>query len=241
MVSRRHVFRNPHGPDAIRELGWRTVQLERRSRKVLVANSTCFSFLSSTSLLISITLSCFQLRGKWVGKWEFSKGMEKLLQRMIAPNADLRCTAMQAIADSYWKDSLATNSSHSAFFSLFFNFYLECDLLMYLFFLLFLCWVLLDQNAHLATTPPSSSRKILTSCLISRLRRGGTKRTRTIIILSISNHHQGSTLQWTYSETTRPIPPPSIRSPNQSPSPRLRLVPVRRVCLLLLDVSFLTQ
>ena len=41
--------------------------------------------------------------------------MEKLLQRMIAPNADLRCTAMQAIADSYWKDSLATSSLHSAF------------------------------------------------------------------------------------------------------------------------------
>lgn len=59
--------------------------------------------------------SCFQLRGKWVGKWEFSKGMEKLLQRMIAPNADLRCTAMQAIADSYWKDSLATSSTHSTF------------------------------------------------------------------------------------------------------------------------------
>jgi len=81
-----------------------------------------FSLLSSISLLIFITFSCFQLRGKWVGKWEFSKGMEKLLQRMIAPNADLRCTAMQAIADSYWKDSLATNSSHSAFSSLFFCF-----------------------------------------------------------------------------------------------------------------------
>lgn len=31
--------------------------------------------------------------------------MEKLLQRMISPNADLRCTAMQAIADSYWQES----------------------------------------------------------------------------------------------------------------------------------------
>ncbi|KIM43002.1 hypothetical protein M413DRAFT_69969 [Hebeloma cylindrosporum] len=62
------------------------------------------------------------LRGKWVGKWEFSKGMEKLLQRMIAPNADLRCTAMQAIADSYWKDSLAKSSLHSAFLCSFFSF-----------------------------------------------------------------------------------------------------------------------
>ncbi|PPQ85184.1 hypothetical protein CVT25_004191 [Psilocybe cyanescens] len=60
------------------------------------------------------------LRGKWIGTWHFSKGMEKLLQRMIAPNADLRCTAMQAMADSYWqpprRDSVV---SHSAFFPLF--------------------------------------------------------------------------------------------------------------------------
>ncbi|CAA7265469.1 unnamed protein product [Cyclocybe aegerita] len=45
------------------------------------------------------------LRGKWVGTWQFSKGMEKLLHRMISPNADLRCTAMQAMADSYWQAS----------------------------------------------------------------------------------------------------------------------------------------
>ncbi|KAJ3482863.1 hypothetical protein NLJ89_g12113 [Agrocybe chaxingu] len=45
------------------------------------------------------------LRGKWVGSWQFSKGMEKLLHRMISPNADLRCTAMQAMADSYWQAS----------------------------------------------------------------------------------------------------------------------------------------
>ncbi|KAF8879082.1 kinase-like domain-containing protein [Gymnopilus junonius] len=55
------------------------------------------------------------LRGKWVGTWDFSKGMEKLLHRMIAPNADLRCTATHAIADSFWqtpcKDSLASHST----------------------------------------------------------------------------------------------------------------------------------
>ncbi|KAF9046192.1 kinase-like domain-containing protein [Panaeolus papilionaceus] len=47
------------------------------------------------------------LRGKWVGTWEFSKGIEKLLQRMIAPNADLRCTATQAMKDSYWQTTRA--------------------------------------------------------------------------------------------------------------------------------------
>ncbi|KAF8799033.1 hypothetical protein BYT27DRAFT_7202794 [Phlegmacium glaucopus] len=43
------------------------------------------------------------LRGKWVGAWQISKEIEKLLRRMISPNADLRCTAMQAIADPYWQ------------------------------------------------------------------------------------------------------------------------------------------
>ncbi|KAF8158040.1 hypothetical protein B0H34DRAFT_707275 [Crassisporium funariophilum] len=61
------------------------------------------------------------LRGKWVGTWKFSKPMEKLLHRMIAPNADLRCTAMQAIADTYWqaprKDSLASHNRSSSYTS----------------------------------------------------------------------------------------------------------------------------
>jgi serine/threonine protein kinase len=43
------------------------------------------------------------LRGKWVGTWDLTKAMEKLLQRMMSPNADLRCTAKQAIVDSYWQ------------------------------------------------------------------------------------------------------------------------------------------
>ncbi|KAK0504145.1 hypothetical protein EDD18DRAFT_1099375 [Armillaria luteobubalina] len=43
------------------------------------------------------------LRGKWVGSWTMSKGMEKLLRRMISPNADLRCTASEAMQDPYWK------------------------------------------------------------------------------------------------------------------------------------------
>ncbi|EAU85877.2 CAMK/CAMKL/MARK protein kinase [Coprinopsis cinerea okayama7 len=42
------------------------------------------------------------LRGKWVGTWDVSPGMEKLLRRMICPNADLRCTAAHALADRYW-------------------------------------------------------------------------------------------------------------------------------------------
>ncbi|KAJ7784292.1 hypothetical protein B0H16DRAFT_1491934 [Mycena metata] len=43
------------------------------------------------------------LRGKWVGSWKMSKTIEKLLRRMISPNADLRCTASDAMNDSYWR------------------------------------------------------------------------------------------------------------------------------------------
>ncbi|KIY46686.1 kinase-like protein, partial [Fistulina hepatica ATCC 64428] len=42
------------------------------------------------------------LRGSWVGTWRTSQGMEALLRRMIAPNADLRCTAAQVMLDAYW-------------------------------------------------------------------------------------------------------------------------------------------
>ncbi|KAE9394875.1 hypothetical protein BT96DRAFT_998101 [Gymnopus androsaceus JB14] len=42
------------------------------------------------------------LRGKWVGTWKMSKGMERLLKRMLSPNADLRCTADEAMKDIYW-------------------------------------------------------------------------------------------------------------------------------------------
>ncbi|KAJ7754129.1 hypothetical protein B0H14DRAFT_3117158 [Mycena olivaceomarginata] len=53
------------------------------------------------------------LRGKWVGTWKMSKTIEKLLRRMISPNADLRCTASDAMNDSYWRHSKETESSHS--------------------------------------------------------------------------------------------------------------------------------
>ncbi|KAI0061549.1 hypothetical protein BV25DRAFT_1916896 [Artomyces pyxidatus] len=42
------------------------------------------------------------MRGKWVGTWKMSKGAERLLRRMIQPNADLRCNASEAMADAYW-------------------------------------------------------------------------------------------------------------------------------------------
>ncbi|KAF5389193.1 hypothetical protein D9757_003418 [Collybiopsis confluens] len=42
------------------------------------------------------------LRGKWVGTWKMSKGMEHLLKRMLSPNADLRCNADEAMKDIYW-------------------------------------------------------------------------------------------------------------------------------------------
>ncbi|KAH8824981.1 hypothetical protein DL96DRAFT_1467433 [Flagelloscypha sp. PMI_526] len=46
------------------------------------------------------------LKGKWVGEWTISPGVEKLLRRMISPNADLRCNATDASLDAYWKTPL---------------------------------------------------------------------------------------------------------------------------------------
>ncbi|THV03038.1 kinase-like protein [Dendrothele bispora CBS 962.96] len=50
------------------------------------------------------------LRGKWVGTWKMSKGIERLIKRMLSPNADLRCTATEAMRDIYWMQD--TTSSH---------------------------------------------------------------------------------------------------------------------------------
>ncbi|KAK2465369.1 hypothetical protein APHAL10511_002723 [Amanita phalloides] len=50
------------------------------------------------------------LRGKWVGTWKMSQGFERLLRRMVAPNADLRCTATGAIADEYWNHRTILNT-----------------------------------------------------------------------------------------------------------------------------------
>jgi serine/threonine protein kinase len=55
------------------------------------------------------------LRGKWIGTWDFTKGMERLLQRMMSPNADLRCTAKQAMIDPYWQTH-KKDHSHSKWF-----------------------------------------------------------------------------------------------------------------------------
>ncbi|KAF9450563.1 kinase-like protein [Macrolepiota fuliginosa MF-IS2] len=60
------------------------------------------------------------LRGNWIGTWKMSTGLEKLLQRMIAPNADLRCTASQAMADEFWrprKESISTHRRSSSYTS----------------------------------------------------------------------------------------------------------------------------
>ncbi len=48
-----------------------------------------------------------QMRGKWLGSWKMSKGAEKMLRRMIQPNADLRCTAPEVLQDPYWDASPA--------------------------------------------------------------------------------------------------------------------------------------
>ncbi|TFY71842.1 hypothetical protein EVG20_g1148 [Dentipellis fragilis] len=53
------------------------------------------------------------VRGKWVGSYKMSKGAERLLRRMIQPNADLRCIAADAMADPYWEAS-ATSSHHKS-------------------------------------------------------------------------------------------------------------------------------
>ncbi|KAG2124085.1 kinase-like domain-containing protein [Suillus cothurnatus] len=46
--------------------------------------------------------------GKWAGSYTIRRPAEKLLKRMIVPNADLRCTAEQAMADLYWQAAAAT-------------------------------------------------------------------------------------------------------------------------------------
>ena len=48
-----------------------------------------------------------------MGQWKMSKGVEKLLRRMILPNADLRCTASEAMADPYWTQTEAPGHAHS--------------------------------------------------------------------------------------------------------------------------------
>ena len=44
-----------------------------------------------------------------------SAGMEKLLKRMLAPNADLRYTATRAMGDLYWSDRLVTIAHREPF------------------------------------------------------------------------------------------------------------------------------
>ena len=52
------------------------------------------------------------LRGKWVGSWRMSKAVERLLRRMILPNADLRCTASDAMKDQYWTAEVEIEKTH---------------------------------------------------------------------------------------------------------------------------------
>lgn len=43
-----------------------------------------------------------QVRGKWVGSYKMSRAAEKLIRRMVAPNADVRCLTSEALDDPYW-------------------------------------------------------------------------------------------------------------------------------------------
>ena len=36
-----------------------------------------------------------QVRGKWVGSYRMSRGIEKLIRRTVAPNADVQCFATE--------------------------------------------------------------------------------------------------------------------------------------------------
>lgn len=54
-----------------------------------------------------------------------SKGMEKLLRRMLEPSADIRCDAIDAMADTYWVGRIETAAvEHSMFL-----FILACELI----------------------------------------------------------------------------------------------------------------
>ena len=46
--------------------------------------------------------STLQVRGKWIGSYKMSRGIEKLIRRMVTPNADVRCFASEALDDAYW-------------------------------------------------------------------------------------------------------------------------------------------
>ncbi|CAE7185958.1 unnamed protein product [Rhizoctonia solani] len=54
------------------------------------------------------------VKGKWIGKWEgiMSKPCEKALKRMTLPNADLRATASDVLADPYFKGEDEMNRSN---------------------------------------------------------------------------------------------------------------------------------
>ena len=45
-----------------------------------------------------------------------SKGIEKLLKRMVVPKVDLRCDATDALTDAYWGGDIEV-ISHSTFFT----------------------------------------------------------------------------------------------------------------------------
>ncbi|KAH9997420.1 hypothetical protein BJV74DRAFT_883424 [Russula compacta] len=54
------------------------------------------------------------MRGKWLGSWKMSKGVEKMLHRMIQPNPDLRYTAPEVLQDPYWDSPLPSPGNKKA-------------------------------------------------------------------------------------------------------------------------------
>ncbi|THH04511.1 hypothetical protein EW145_g5470 [Phellinidium pouzarii] len=51
------------------------------------------------------------VKGKWVGEWKMSKSAERFLRRLIAPNVEIRCTALEAMEDKYWAIETAVEIS----------------------------------------------------------------------------------------------------------------------------------
>lgn len=51
-------------------------------------------------------------QGIWIGTWKISSGIERLIRRMITPDPNVRCSASQAMADSYWRPRAEPATPH---------------------------------------------------------------------------------------------------------------------------------
>ncbi|KAI5123455.1 hypothetical protein M0805_008826 [Coniferiporia weirii] len=54
------------------------------------------------------------VKGRWVGEWKMSRSAERMLRTLITPNVDMRCSASDAMKDSYWADETDSEISLDA-------------------------------------------------------------------------------------------------------------------------------